>query len=232
MRVRPKQVILVLAAMVTCSLDANLKPTTTEKAFEQGRIIVDATVLSSKAVEWQASASYRTCGFELELRTNETLDGTEIPNLIIASPDPLIPGGRYLLFLQEREGGFPIHHNSAWPTDIQRKVDDCVAKLPSLKSGWLPTSQIVNLVEPLLIMSGPKQSILLDSAMTFEVKEIEFNAGPHKLTADDVRCTLLGGACENRTIYLWTEFREWLKANLPDKVNKSLNADASDAGAG
>lgn len=201
---------------------------------EPVRIIVDATVVSSKAVEWNASASYRSCGFENELRVNEVFDGAAEMSMAIGSRLPLVPGARYLFHL-ENSGGFASI--DMWPEDIQEKINECLDKLPLLKNGWPSPSRIVNVLEPLLIMNGPQQAILLGSAMTFEVKEIEFDAGPNKLTTDDVRCTLLGDACSKRTIYLWTEFREWLKALLRKKTtlqdkDKSLNTDASEAGAG
>ncbi len=203
------------------------------KPPEPTRIIVDATVVLSRAIEWQESSGYKTCGFENELRINEVLDGTTNASLTIETSEPLVPGNRYLFHLREyhseHKADFFVDQTDTRSVDIQKKIYECATKLPLIKSDWPTPSLIVNLSEPILVTSWLQES---DSAMAFEVKEIEFDAGPNKVEGDDLKRALLGEFYSKKTLYLWVDFRVWLKATLQGQTNKSLNTDTGDADAG
>jgi hypothetical protein len=228
------QSTLILTAIIVFDLFNGAWAASVGKATVHSTTIVDATVVSSKAVEWSASSSYRSCGFEHELRVTETLDGDDVPSLTIGSPNPLVPGSRYLFHLNERAGGFSTNRKDAWPEDIQRNIDECLAKLPLLKVSWPPASRIINLPEPMLVLSGHWKESLNSKypATSFDVIEIEFDTGPNSTTNHDLKCKLLREACSKQSVVVWSEFRKWIKSLLQDKANKSLNTDASDAGAG
>ena len=213
---------------------ARFKDANIEAVVEDAIHIVDATIVSSKLVEWYDPSGYRSCGFESFIRVNENLSGNLGIQTVIGSSELLEPGQRYLLFLKNHEGDFIRDAKIIWPADIQAKIDECLAKLPLLKSNWRTTSQVIEYHGPFLLLSNFMTSPLQlrDKEITFEVETIKFDRGTTKILESDLNCSLLEKVCLKRTIFLWEEFRRWLKEFLENKANKSLNADAGDAGAG
>ena len=194
------------------------------------------------------------CGSKVKLRINKVYSGTYHGEIEIGVDGALVTGRRYLLFLDERLKF--VTSDVITTGHGQNKEDQCVSQLPLLKSNWHYASNISGLGQKFLVLSrllrAPEElqeyTDVIESKWFVSGEPLDYEAfnnlgNPSDEEVDKLFeierklspiCNKLNfkSLCGRHTILPFKKVDEWLDRQLKPKANKSLNTNASDAGAG
>ena len=180
-------------------------------------LIVDANVVSSEVTEWINGLHRSPCGYKQTLRINETFRGPEASTLSIATSQPLSPGQRYLLHLDNDPGRSFESPTGSTPVDDQRKIYECVQALPEFRTAWPDPMRIYEFPKALIDVESfyaSPQSGMPDFVMTIEPGAISGSSNGVQKLDPEAACDVLDGACQARGLVRWDEFRAWIKSAI------------------
>ena len=207
-----------------------------EEAFNNTDAVIDATVLRTERIEWSSLDKSGSCGYKVKVRIKFAFSGTLANEIEIGTKYPLVPGSRYLLFIDDRPSGFVVSD------DITKQRDTCVRELPSLKSNWWFSSEIAGLYKEFVFFPGlllvPNDLLQFTDTIGCKVyvndRDVSEISGKnnwtdeesswydsiwHQLEAHKRRS---GPRCFRTNIVPWKELSDWLKRLGELKANKAL----------
>ena len=209
-----------------------------ERVVVSAQTIVDVTVVSSEVIEWLHTPEWTLrfgdtskCGYKSTVRVNETFSDTNFEQLTLGSKEELIPGRRYLLFVREHAGDFANDVIFERVGVEKARFEECLSKLPLLKSNWLTTSYFSYGNDPEVTLSYwilPPQDL---HHKTIEISEVMENGKLVPLVQSAMDMRIIDEFVLPRDIVLWKDLSSWIRRLKCNSANKSLNGDASDAGA-
>lgn len=188
--------------------------------------IVDATIISSKMSESTSQSSPFPCGYQQELRINETFRGEAQSPVIIGSRESLTPGNRYLLHLTNDVGHSYAEAPNGTSLEDQRRLYECVQTLPELRTGWPEPMRIYELEEVLIDVESfyeLPQSSMPDFVVTVSPGGVAAKTRDWEALSEDAKCQILDNACHSRGLVRWDEFRAWIKAVIGDQTSESVD---------
>ena len=222
--------------------------------FEYTLSLVSREQLSKKQSEWSSSPIQKACGTKVKLRINKVYSGSYNGEIEIGVASALVTGRRYLLFLDERSSF--VTSDVIYTGYGEKETDKCLSELPLLKSNWHYTSNISGLGQKFLVLSRllrePDElqefADIIESKWFVSGEALDYeefnNLGTPTLEEEEKFLQIRSKAssicndrnfkslCGRHTILPFKRVDEWLDRQPKPKANKSLNTDASDAGAG
>lgn len=189
-----------------------------EKIVLSAENIVDVTVISSEVIEWTHTSEWKVsfgdksnCGYKSTVRVNESFSKPNFEQLTLGSKEELIPGRRYLLFIEEHGGGFANDVIYKREGVEKARFEDCLSRLPTLKSNWLSTSYFSGGSEPKVRLSYwllPPNDLPHE---TIEISEVRQNGNLVPLTEAAVDMKIMDELVLPRDIVLWKDLRSWIR---------------------
>ncbi|MCS6114557.1 hypothetical protein G3492_08820 [Shewanella baltica] len=207
---------LALFLLYAGSTDARFIRQDLAQAVLSTENIVDVTVISSEMIEWTHTPKWKVslgdkslCGYKNKVRVNESLSKPNSDQLTLGSKEELIPGRRYLLFIEER-GGFANDVIYKHEGDERTRFEDCLSRVPKLKSNWLTTSYFSGDSESKVTLSYwliPPNDLPHN---TFYISEVRQNGKLVPLTESAVDVKIKDELVLPRDIVLWKDLRSWM----------------------
>ena len=250
------QYLVTLLTLGLCAVIANSALASGIKrdllyAFNNTEAVVEATILKVEMFAWAFSPIQEDCGHKVRLKINKSYSGSYKGELDIGSSSPLVTGQRYLLFLNRSD---KFKSLDRWPEEIEKLIDACSSNIPLIKSNWGFSSKIGGWGQNFLVfaplLSPPDElqeftdvieSNWIVSGESLDYEKFNNSVSPTIEEQDKFSemvfkassvCRQLEFPCRKTTIMPFKKLDEWLERQSIEKANKTLNTDASEAGAG
>lgn len=198
-------------------------------------MVVDATILNARAVEYRYRDHLATCGYIHEARIAESFKGMPGKTILFASNVSMAPDTRHLLFLRDYEGDFPSDQSISiedpedpgYSEGVATARASCLAELTRLKSSYLHAGEFVPSRDQRsqFVAISYWIGLLPDLASTIlQVRQAELDGRPvtlNTLPATSPAPQALASYARGQRLVDWSQLRAWLLRHAADIADTS-----------